>query len=456
MDDSRKAAPNFDPLGSNLAIESSTTTANVTSVASYSKPVTNVQSTIETTTSKPKATNQNKASPNKDEQLASAVAISESKPKSAVTPSVPSAASTVSTTIAKPSDHGAKTDSPSNDALVSTNIERSTTTLTETSTMTSTSTQWTRTQSPQGTIRYRENTDVRVQSAVDKKTITKEKSTLTIKASEGSANAKPESKSSANEKPESKSSANEKPESKSSANEKPESKSSANEKPESKSSANEKPESKSSANEKLESKSSANEKPESKSSANEKPESKSSANEKPESKSSANEKPESKSSANEKPVSKQTDGSALITAGVGLTLIPVDKSPSGAPQTKNPEISEKENEVPNNQIVKSDGSVRISETGSENDHTGNALEVILMTDDGNKKPEKSPKSETSEKKSNKKTKKKQKKSLNAVKSSKMSAKDSNIVKKYNRQYFGQSMVKFGPPTFNFRTGGILI
>ena len=366
MDDSRKAAPNFDPLGSNLAIESSTTTANVTSVASYSKPVTNVQSTIETTTSKPKVTNQNKASPNKDEQLASAVAISESKPKSAVTPSVPSAASTVSTTIAKPSDHGAKTDSPSNDALVSTNIERSTTTLTETSTMTSTSTQWTRTQSPQGTIRYRENTDVRVQSAVDKKTITKEKSTLTIKASEGSANAKPESKSSANEKP------------------------------------------------------------------------------------------ESKSSANEKPVSKQTDGSALITAGVGLTLIPVDKSPSGAPQTKNPEISEKENEVPNNQIVKSDGSVRISETGSENDHTGNALEVILMTDDGNKKPERSPKSETSEKKSNKKTKKKQKKSLNAVKSSKMSAKDSNIVKKYNRQYFAQSMVKFGPPTFNFRTGGILI
>ena len=361
-----------------------------------SKPVTSPPATaVATTTSKSGTTSQKIESQSESGAKNDAVAISVSKQKFEVTPVSPTATSSVPTTVAKPSHDVAKTDSPSNDALVSTNIERSTTTLTETSTVTSTSTQWTRTQSPQGTIRYRENTDVRVQSAVDKKTITKEKSTLAIKASENSANEKPESKSSANEKPELKRSANEKPESQSSTNEKPESKNSANEKPESKSS--------------------------------------------------ANEKPESKNAANEKPVSQSTNGSAVITAGVGLTLVPVDDSSSGAPQTKNPEISEKENEVPNNQIVKSDGSVRISETGSENNHTGNALEVILMTDDGNKKPEKSSKSETSEKKSNKKPKKKQKKPLNAVKSSKMSAKDSNIVKKYNRK----SMVKFGPSTFNF-------
>ena len=388
MNDSGKAVPNSHPVGSKPAIDSSTTTANVTSIASSSKPVTNVQSTIETTCTKPKATNQNTASPNNDEQLANALAISESKPKSAVTSSVPSAASTVSTKVAKPSHDVAKTDSTSNNALVSTNIERSTTTLTETSTMTSTSTQWTRTQSPQGTIRYRENTDVRVKSAVDKKTITKEKLTLAIKASENSANEKAESKNSGNEKPESNSSANKKPESQSS----------------------------------------------------------------------ANEKSESKSSANEITI----DGSAVITAGVGLTLVPVDDSSSGAPRTKNSEISDKENEVPNNQIVKSDGEETETEksgsegTGSETDHTGNALEVILMTDDGNKKPEKSSKSETSEKKSNKEPKKKQKKPLNAVKSSKISTKNSNIVKKYNRKYFGQYMLKLRPSTFNFRNDGILI
>ena len=328
-----------------------------------SKPVTSPPATaVATTTSKSGTTSQKIESQSESGAKNDAVAISVSKQKFEVTPVSPTATSSVPTTVAKPSHDVAKTDSPSNDALVSTNIERSTTTLTETSTVTSTSTQWTRTQSPQGTIRYRENTDVRVQSAVDKKTITKEKSTLAIKASENSAN------------------------------------------------------------------------------------------EKPESKNSANEKPESKSSANEKPVSKSTHGSAVITAGVGLTLVPVDDSSSEAPQTKNSEISDKENEIPNDQIVKSDGEetetekTGSEETGRENDHTGNALEVILMTDDGNKKPEKSWKSETSEKKSNQKPKKKQKKPLNAVKSPKMSEKDSKLVKKYNREYFGLPMVQIGSST----------
>ena len=111
--------------------------------------------------------------------------------------------------------------------------------------------------------------------------------------------------------------------------------------------------------------------------------------------------------------------------------------------------------------MKSDDPVRVSitkkesGTGSENEHNGNALEVILMTDDGNKKPEKSAKSK-SEEKPDKKPKKKQKKPLNAVKSPSMSEKDSKLVKKYNRKYFGQSMIKLRPSKFNFRNEDILI
>ena len=318
------------------SIESSTSTANATTVATASvvtgpihtsngsKPVTNVPETaVATKTSKPATTNQNTTSPNKG----GAGSISESKPKSGAE---------LSKTIKKK-------ESASNDALVSRNIERSTTTLTETSTVTSTSTQWTRTQTPSGATKYNEITEVRVQSAVDTKKITKEKSTLAITKSDNTT---------------------------------------------------------------------------------------------------------AESATNEKSASKSSHGSEVITTGVGLTLVPVDDSSSGTPQRKN-----SENEV---QIVKTDGSMRVSltkkesetETGSENDHPGNALKVILMTDDGNKKPEKSAKLEKSDNKSEKTSKKKKKKPLTDVKSPKMSKKDSKLVKKYNREYFKPIILKYEPSTFN--------
>ena len=317
-------------------IASSTSTANVTTVAttsvvtgpihtsSNSKPVTNVSETaVASKTSKSATTNQITTSPNKG----GAGSISESKPKSEAE---------LSKTIKQK-------ESASNDALVSRNIERSTTTLTETSTVTSTSTQWTRTQTPSGATKYNEITEVRVQSAVDTKKITKEKSTLAITKSDNTT---------------------------------------------------------------------------------------------------------AESATNEKSASKSSHGSAVITTGVGLTLVPVDDSSSGTSQRKN-----SENEV---QIVKTDGSMRVSitkkesetETGSENDHPGNALKVILMTDDGNKKPEKSAKLEKSDNKSEKTSKKKKKKPLTDVKSPKMSKKDSKLVKKYNREYFKPIILKYEPSTFN--------
>ena len=326
------------------SIESSTSTANATTVATASvvtgpihtsngsKPVTNVPETaVATKTSKPATTNQNTTSPNKG----GAGSISESKPKSGAE---------LSKTIEK-------IESASNDALVSRNIERSTTTLTETSTVTSTSTQWTRTQTPSGATKYNEITEVRVQSAVDTKKITKEKSTLAITKSDNTT---------------------------------------------------------------------------------------------------------AESATNEKSASKSSHGSAVITTGVGLTLVPVDDSSSGTPQRKNSEISNKENKVQNDKIVETDGSMRVSitkkesetETGSENDHPVNALELILMTDDGNKKPAKSAKLEKSDKKPEKTSKKKKKKPLTDVKSPKMSKKYSKLVKKYNREYFKPFILELEPSTFN--------
>ena len=329
--------------------DSSTSSANVTTVAttsvvtgpidsaSNSQPVTNTPATaVATKTSKPATTNQNTTAPNKG----GAGSISESKPKSGAELSAPTAASLSSTANARPPKTIEKKESASNDALVSTNIERSTTTLTETST----STQWTRTQTPSGATKYNEITEVRVQSAVDTKTITKEKSTLAISKSDNIT---------------------------------------------------------------------------------------------------------AESSTNEEPASKSSHGSAVITTGVGLTLVPVDDSSSGTPQRKNSEIANKENEVQNDQIVKLDGSMSVSitkkesetETGSENDHPENALEVILMTDDGNKKSEKSAELEKSDSKPEKTSKKKKKKQLTDVKSPKMSKKDSKLVKKYNREFL-KSFIKF--------------
>ena len=342
MSDSGKtvSTSETDPISSRplVAIESSTTTANATTVSttsvngsvktapaqttSSSKPSTDVQATaVATTSPKSETTIPNTASENKGRPEANVVAISEAKPKSGATPTSPRASNVI-----------AKTDSASNEALVSTNIERSTTTLTETSTVTSTSTEWRRTQTPSGTTRYNEITEVKVQSDVDTKTITKEKSTLAI-TMKGNTTAE--------------------------------------------------------------------------------------------------------SSTNEDAVSKSTGRNAVIPAGVGL--VQIDNSSSVNPQIENSEISNKENEVPTDKIEKPNGSMKVSiikkesdiETGSENGQTGNALEVILLTDDGNKKPEKSTKLEESDKKSNKKSERKKQKKL---KSPKMSGKDLNIVKKYNREY----------------------